>query len=208
MISELVREFHEIFGHPVEDSPILFVPEELRILRHGLIAEEFEELGEAIAADDAVEAADALGDISYVTYGAAWTIGADIDEVLQVFRSSRPELVEEFSTSKNPLLSEEGRANTLQKLDEAMRDGVDDTVSMLAFIQLAVEGAAIRWMIPLDEVVRVIHESNMSKLGEDGKPMYYTDGPKKGKVMKGPNTKLPTADIRRVLGIDDAETSH
>ena len=40
----------------------------------------------------------------------------------------------------------------------------------------------------LDEAMRRIHKSNMSKLGEDGKPIYRADG----KVLKGPNYKEPT----------------
>ena len=40
----------------------------------------------------------------------------------------------------------------------------------------------------LDEAMHRIHESNMSKLGEDGKPIYRADG----KVLKGPNYKEPT----------------
>jgi len=40
----------------------------------------------------------------------------------------------------------------------------------------------------LDEAMRRVHESNMSKLGEDGKPIYRGDG----KVLKGPNYKEPT----------------
>tara|TARA_B100001059_G_C17651704_1_gene484815 strand:- start:132 stop:515 length:384 start_codon:yes stop_codon:yes gene_type:complete len=39
----------------------------------------------------------------------------------------------------------------------------------------------------LDEAMRRVHESNMSKLGEDGKPIYRADG----KVLKGPNYKPP-----------------
>ena len=39
----------------------------------------------------------------------------------------------------------------------------------------------------LDEAMHRIHESNMSKLGEDGKPIYRADG----KVLKGPNYKPP-----------------
>ena len=35
----------------------------------------------------------------------------------------------------------------------------------------------------LDEAMRRVHASNMSKLGEDGKPIYRGDG----KVLKGPN---------------------
>lgn len=40
----------------------------------------------------------------------------------------------------------------------------------------------------LDEAMHRIHKSNMSKLGEDGKPIYRADG----KVLKGPNYKEPT----------------
>jgi predicted HAD superfamily Cof-like phosphohydrolase len=32
-----------------------------------------------------------------------------------------------------------------------------------------------------------VHKSNMSKLGEDGKPLYRADG----KVLKGPNYQPP-----------------
>ena len=39
----------------------------------------------------------------------------------------------------------------------------------------------------LDEALNRVHESNMSKLGEDGKPIYREDG----KVLKGPHYKPP-----------------
>ena len=39
----------------------------------------------------------------------------------------------------------------------------------------------------LDEAMNRVHESNMSKLDEDGKPIYREDG----KVLKGPNYKPP-----------------
>ena len=39
----------------------------------------------------------------------------------------------------------------------------------------------------LDEALNRVHESNMSKLGEDGKPIYREDG----KVLKGPGYKPP-----------------
>jgi len=40
----------------------------------------------------------------------------------------------------------------------------------------------------LDEALDRVHASNMSKLGEDGLPIYRDDG----KVLKGPNYKPPT----------------
>lgn len=51
----------------------------------------------------------------------------------------------------------------------------------------------------LVEVVREIHRSNMSKLGEDGRPIYREDG----KILKGPNYFKP--DLGAVLDKDDAE---
>ena len=40
----------------------------------------------------------------------------------------------------------------------------------------------------LDEALDRVHVSNMSKLGEDGLPVYREDG----KVLKGPNYQPPT----------------
>ena len=42
----------------------------------------------------------------------------------------------------------------------------------------------------LDEALDRVHQSNMSKLGEDGKPIYREDG----KVLKGPKYKPPTLE--------------
>jgi predicted HAD superfamily Cof-like phosphohydrolase len=45
----------------------------------------------------------------------------------------------------------------------------------------------------IEEVFEEIQRSNMSKLGEDGKPIYREDG----KVMKGPNYFKP--DIQSIM---------
>tara|TARA_X000001382_G_scaffold99093_1_gene73549 strand:- start:992 stop:1372 length:381 start_codon:yes stop_codon:yes gene_type:complete len=42
----------------------------------------------------------------------------------------------------------------------------------------------------LDEALDRVHLSNMSKLDEEGKPIYREDG----KVLKGPNYKPPTLE--------------
>jgi len=42
----------------------------------------------------------------------------------------------------------------------------------------------------LDEAMHRVHESNMSKLDEDGKPIYREDG----KVLKGPNYSPPNLE--------------
>lgn len=46
---------------------------------------------------------------------------------------------------------------------------------------------AIALELPVNEAFRRVHQSNLSKLGEDGKPIYREDG----KVLKGPNYQKP-----------------
>lgn len=48
-----------------------------------------------------------------------------------------------------------------------------------------VVGLCVAMGLPFDEAFKRVHESNMSKLGEDGKPIYRDDG----KILKGPNYK-------------------
>lgn len=115
---EQVQEFHETYGLPVKDSPDLSDPQtnELRI---NLLAEELDELKEAIENNDHVEVLDALIDLQYVLDGAFLSFGlADVKEA--------------------------------------------------AFNE--------------------VHRSNMSKLGEDGKPIRREGD---GKVLKGPNYFKP-----------------
>lgn len=63
----------------------------------------------------------------------------------------------------------------------------------LADLLYVVYGTAAAYGIPIDDVYREVHRSNMSKLGEDGKPIYREDG----KVLKGPN--YSPADVEKVL---------
>ena len=48
--------------------------------------------------------------------------------------------------------------------------------------------ANMKW--DLDEALHRVHTSNMSKLDEDGKPIFREDG----KVLKGPNYKPPNLE--------------
>lgn len=71
---ELVAQFHTTFKHPVLETPT--IPDSKRCdLRVSLIAEELEELREAIADNNMVEIADALCDIQYVLSGAILEFG-------------------------------------------------------------------------------------------------------------------------------------
>lgn len=115
---EQVIEFHETYGLPVKHEPDLAC-EQTKDLRVNLLAEELDELKEALAANDPLETLDALIDLQYVLDGAFISFG--------------------LSDVK-------------------------------------------------DEAFAEVHRSNMSKLGEDGKPIRREGD---GKVMKGPNYFKP-----------------
>lgn len=61
----------------------------------------------------------------------------------------------------------------------------------LADLLYVVYGTAATFGIDIDRVFDEVHKSNMSKLGEDGKPVYREDG----KVLKGPNYQPPKLEF-------------
>lgn len=70
-----------------------------------------------------------------------------------------------------------------------------EVLDALSDIQYVLDGAylALGYHNMKDDAFAAVHESNMSKLGEDGKPVYREDG----KVLKGPNYR--PVDLRWVL---------
>ncbi|MFA6118086.1 MAG: hypothetical protein WC729_29135 [Sphingomonas sp.] len=54
---------------------------------------------------------------------------------------------------------------------------------------------ALRWGLPLEEVLEIIMDSNASKLGADGKPIKD----ERGKFLKGPNYWKPEPRIEALL---------
>ena len=67
----------------------------------------------------------------------------------------------------------------------------------LADIACVVYGTALTYGIDLDSALREVHRSNMSKLGNNGKPLVRDDG----KVLKSERYFPP--DIASVLGLED-----
>ena len=68
--------------------------------------------------------------------------------------------------------------------------GIADALTDILYVTY---GAGHAFGIDLDECFEEVHESNMSKLGPDGKPIYRDDG----KVMKGPDYVEP--DLRSII---------
>ena len=54
---------------------------------------------------------------------------------------------------------------------------------------------ALKYGLPLEQVLDIIMDSNESKLGADGNPIYDANG----KFLKGPNYWRPEAKIRALL---------
>ena len=71
---------------------------------------------------------------------------------------------------------------------DAIEQEPDESVlKELADLVYVTYGYAATFGWDLDEAVRRVHASNMSKLGADGKPIYRDDG----KVLKSENYKKP-----------------
>lgn len=66
---------------------------------------------------------------------------------------------------------------------EAQRRFMTEMIDGIADLLIVVVGTAVTFGIPLATAFERVHLSNLSKLGEDGKPIYRDDG----KILKGPN---------------------
>ena len=76
----------------------------------------------------------------------------------------------------------------LGELKEAMdKKDIKEVADALTDILYVTYGAGHAFGIDLDKCFDEVQNSNMSKLGSDGKPIYND----KGKVMKGPNYFKP-----------------
>ena len=89
---ESVGQFMKTFGQDIKTKPE--IPNaEITNLRLELIAEELNELYDAMEEKDIVGIADALTDILYVTYGAGHAFGIDLDKCFtEVQRSNMSKL--------------------------------------------------------------------------------------------------------------------
>ena len=100
---EKVGLFMKTFGQEVKTTPSLS-SEKINNLRISLINEELEEFKEAIRNNDLKEAADALTDILYVTYGAGHAFGINLDKCFdEVQRSNMSKLGEDGKPIYNDL---------------------------------------------------------------------------------------------------------
>jgi len=101
--------------------------------------------------------------------------GCPINDATRTHNSLRALLIhEEAKEARDALLGVDGA-------------GLAEVAKELADLVYVAYGAALTLGIDLDEAVRVVHASNMSKLDPDGQPIMRADG----KVLKGPRYQSP-----------------
>ena len=102
---EKVRLFMKTFGQEVKTNPSLST-KKINDLRISLINEELDEFREAINNNNIKEAADALTDILYVTYGAGHAFGIDLDKCFEEVQRSN---MSKLGKDGKPIYNEHGK---------------------------------------------------------------------------------------------------
>ena len=100
----------------------------------------------------------------------------------------------EFPSDKTVKLRYNLIKEELEEFEQALQDkNLTEVADSLTDILYVTYGAGVAFGIDLDKCFEEVQNSNMSKLGEDGKPIYN----EAGKVMKGPHYFKP--DLSKYL---------
>ena len=93
------------------------------------------------------------------------------------------------------------RLDLIKEEFDELKDAIDkkdllEVADALTDILYVTYGAGHSFGVDLDSCFNEVQNSNMSKLGDDGKPIYNESG----KVMKGPNYFKP--NIKKIIGLE------
>ncbi len=111
-------------------------------------------------------------------------VGVPAAQRLRAFKSI---LGEELDEIDDIVAAAENQAPTLEVLTML--------ADLLGDIQVYCASEMCKFGLPQDEVLSIIMQSNFSKLGADGKPIYD----ERGKVQKGPGYWKPEPKIQDLL---------
>lgn len=119
-----------------------------------------------------------------------WRMVREFHEVFGLAHPDRPAPVPaELAAVRQRLLDEEvgevAEASAAAQRDPSPRR-LAELARELADVVYVVYGTAISHGIDLDAVIAEVHRANMSKLGDDGRPVV-----RDGKVQKGPHFRPP-----------------
>ena len=110
-------------------------------------------------------------------------VGVFMKTFNQDVKNSSSLSTDKINTLRISLINEE-----LEELKQAISEkNLTEVADALTDILVVTYGAGVAFGIDLDKCFKEVHRSNMSKLSEDGKPIYNEFG----KVMKGPNYFKP-----------------
>ena len=99
---------------------------------------------------------------------------------------------------KATLLDEVHEIDEIVKLSESGGGAIDIAVAiadLLGDIMVYCRSEALKYGLPLEAVLDIIMDSNESKLGADGNPIYDANG----KFLKGPHYWQPEPKIKALL---------
>ena len=102
---EDVKTFMETFGQIVRTKPQI-PDDKTMLLRFNLIQEELNELELAMKTKNLKEIADALTDILYVTYGAGYAYGINLDKC---FKEVQRANMSKLGADGKPIYNEKGK---------------------------------------------------------------------------------------------------
>lgn len=111
-------------------------------------------------------------------------LGVDVAERLVKFKAILLEEVNEIDEIVNAAKSSHDELDVLVAVADLLGDVV-----------VYCRSEAMKYGLPLEEVLNLIMDSNESKLGEDGRPIYDSNG----KFLKGPNYWKPEPKIKELL---------
>lgn len=112
------------------------------------------------------------------------SIPSDVADRLRKFKATLMDEVHEI----DEIVTAAERGDDKLDLAVAIADLLGDVI-------VYCRSEALKYGIPLEAVLGVIMDSNESKLGADGKPIYDANG----KFLKGPNYWKPEPKIRELL---------
>ena len=169
---EQVREFHEVFGHPLNtENQISILNDNPKIVqfRLNLIEEEKNEFIEACNNKDLIETIDAIADTMYVVYGAFHVFGIqydgckllstelyNFDEQCNIFEKKYNELYIEIDNLKNSVAKLIYNCIIIKNFDEVV-------VNLNNIIKICYIIASL-FQVDIDKCFNEVHLSNMTKV--------------------------------------------
>lgn len=168
-------------------------------LRVNMYDEEAEEFLKAHRLGDKVEELDAICDEIFLTIGDAVVFGVQND--LKMKQGNVYGVTPKFLTAYSLMFADSIKRND----KESVISSIELRLGAIYAKAEALYGEDVDYI--LDEAMTAVEESNMSKLGDDGEPIYNEKGSKyydpskpEGKILKNPKTFFtPTERLSDIL---------